>query len=337
MLGSSEPASQSTTTCGSERMTALARSSFVAKPRDLVARPRFQSRRARACTHQHDRGNDGKQNHAENQCEKRDLVLVDAAMRGQDEFLQRQRRLLGRGSGAWRNGADAPQGIRRFLAGAADAHSSGSSGSCPACPFASAGCRHLASPRAFRRRGEAGESPRIGRLYSQAESRRKSPDRERGSAGRQGRAAPRPGLFRACASRAMSSTLMRESATPNSDFGVGHGGQDDLEQKIGAGIGQLVIFDGSGGAQNVIGGNASAVAGELVAAARSANAAQDPAADERLQNGFKVPWRQAVTRGKRSSRKSAAHAACIATSITAATARTPLRGSRGIEGNKRAC
>ncbi len=65
-------------------------------------------------------------------------------------------------------------------------------------------------------------------------------------------------------------------------FGIGHGWQDDLEQKIGAGIGQLIIFDGSGGAQNVIGGNAFTVAGKLVTAARSANAAQDSAADECL-------------------------------------------------------
>ena len=81
-------------------------------------------------------------------------------------------------------------------------------------------------------------------------------------------------------------------------LGAGHGWQDDLEQKIGAGSGSLVIFDGPRGAQNVIGGNAFAVAGKLVTAARSANAAQDSAADECLQNGFQVPRRQAVTCGK---------------------------------------
>ena len=70
---------------------------FVAQPRDLVARPGFQSRRARARAHQHDRGDDGEQHDAEHQREERDLVLVDAAMRGQDELLQRQRRLLGGG------------------------------------------------------------------------------------------------------------------------------------------------------------------------------------------------------------------------------------------------
>ena len=128
---------------------------------------------------------------------------------------------------------------------------------------------------------------------------------------------------------------MRDSATPNCGFGIGHGWQHDLEQKIGAGIGQLVVFDGSGGAQNVIGGNASAVAGKFVAAARSANAAQDSAADKCLQNGFQMPRRQAVTRGKGLC-GNRLPMRCIATSITAATARTPLRGSRGIERNKRA-
>ena len=90
---------------------------------------------------------------------------------------------------------------------------------------------------------------------------------------------------------------MRESATPNSCFGVGHGRQDDLEQKVGSEIRQFAIFDGSGGAQNVISRDTSAVAGEFVAAARAAHAAQDTATDERLQNGFKMPWRQSVTRG----------------------------------------
>ena len=55
---------------------------FVAQPCDLVARPGFQSRRACARAHQHDGGHDGKQNDTANQREKRDLVLVDTAMRG---------------------------------------------------------------------------------------------------------------------------------------------------------------------------------------------------------------------------------------------------------------
>ena len=67
---------------------------FATQPSDLIARPSFQPRHARACPHQHDRSDDGKQNHAKDQCEKRDLVLVDAAMRGEHELLQRQRRLL---------------------------------------------------------------------------------------------------------------------------------------------------------------------------------------------------------------------------------------------------
>ena len=40
---------------------------FIAQPRDLIARPGFQTRRARPAPHQHDRGDDGKQHDAENE------------------------------------------------------------------------------------------------------------------------------------------------------------------------------------------------------------------------------------------------------------------------------
>ena len=151
-----------------------------------------------------------------------------------------------------------------------------------------------------------GRSPRIARLYSQAESRRKSPDRERDYAESEARCAQaraagracRPDLLSAWASRAMSSRLMRASATPNCVLGTGHGRQHDLVQEVGTGVRSIGFIDRSGGAQNIVGGHAPAVAREFVAAARAADAAKNAAADQRLQNRFKMPRRQAMARGK---------------------------------------
>ena len=117
-----------------------------AQPRDLVVRRRFQSRRARARAHQHDGGDDGKQHDADEQHEHRDLVagrccaMRQARVRAATAPAVRRRRAG--------NGAMAPMAARNppIPACTADAHSPGSSGSCPACPFASAGCRSLASP-----------------------------------------------------------------------------------------------------------------------------------------------------------------------------------------------
>ena len=71
---------------------------------------------------------------------------------------------------------------------------------------------------------------------------------------------------------------------------------------IGVGLGHLVdqgragwqrigIFDGNGRAQDIVRGHPPRVARKLVAAARSAHAAQNTAANERLQNGLKMPRR----------------------------------------------
>ena len=68
---------------------------FGAQICDLVARPRFQPRRPRPRANEQDRGDDGKQDDAANQSEECDLVPIDAAVRAENEFLQRQRRLLG--------------------------------------------------------------------------------------------------------------------------------------------------------------------------------------------------------------------------------------------------
>ena len=66
--------------------------------------------------------------------------------------------------------------------------------------------------------GREGESPRIARLYSQAESHRKSPDREQERRTRSAASARRtspPCVFRFSALRAMFSRLKRLSAMPN--------------------------------------------------------------------------------------------------------------------------
>jgi hypothetical protein len=82
-------------------------------------------------------------------------------------------------------------------------------------------------------------------------------------------------------------------------LGIGHGGKHDFVQKVGAGVLCVAVINRSGGAQNIIGGHLATVARQFVTAARSADAMQNSAANERLQHRLEMPWRQAVTRGKR--------------------------------------
>ena len=56
---------------------------------------------------------------------------------------------------------------------------------------------------------------------------------------------------------------------------------------------------GAGGAQDIVGGDAALLAGELVAAARPADALEDAVAHQRLQDRLQMPWRQAVARRQR--------------------------------------
>src|SRR6202012_2079455 len=60
----------------------------------------------------------------------------------------------------------------------------------------------------------------------------------------------------------------------------------------------FALVDGARSAKYVICCNAPPIAGELVAAARTAYATQNSATHQRLQNWFEMSGRQAVTRGK---------------------------------------
>src|SRR5581483_8758628 len=62
------------------------------------------------------------------------------------------------------------------------------------------------------------------------------------------------------------------------------------------------VFHAAGRAQNFLGSDALAVAGELVAAVRTADALENSVADKGLQHRFEVPGRQLVARGKRLGR-----------------------------------
>ena len=53
------------------------------------------------------------------------------------------------------------------------------------------------------------------------------------------------------------------------------------------------VLDGAGGAQDVVGGDAPALARELVAAARPADAFEDAVAHQRLQHRLEMARRQA--------------------------------------------
>src|SRR5580704_15610881 len=118
-----------------------------------------------------------------------------------------------------------------------------------------------------------GATPRIGRLYSQAESRRKSPDRERGcgSAGSIAEGSFSIRLERQGIVRQVFETDPRQGDTEFL-FRAGHGRQHDLGQKIGPGMRYLGVLDGARRAQNIVGGHAPSIACKLVTAARAADA-----------------------------------------------------------------
>ena len=60
-----------------------------------------------------------------------------------------------------------------------------------------------------------------------------------------------------------------------------------------------MIFDGAGGAQDLVGADVAFAARELVAAARPAHAAQDSLAHQRLQNRFEMARRKTMPARKR--------------------------------------
>ena len=62
------------------------------------------------------------------------------------------------------------------------------------------------------------------------------------------------------------------------------------------GVSPLGVVDRAGGAQDFGGGDALALARELVAAARAAHAPEDALVHQRLQHRLEMARRQAVTR-----------------------------------------
>jgi hypothetical protein len=96
--------------------------------------------------------------------------------------------------------------------------------------------------------------------------------------------------------RAMSSRLMRLKATLNSCSACDRAGSTIFAQELGGDGLRVNLLDRSGGAQNVVGGDPRPLASEFVTAAGSADAAQNPLADQRLQDGLKVARRQTMAR-----------------------------------------
>ena len=64
---------------------------LLAQPRIFSAQPPLKPRRARPGMHQHDRGDDGEQHHAANDGNGGNLMLVDARLRGENEFANGRR------------------------------------------------------------------------------------------------------------------------------------------------------------------------------------------------------------------------------------------------------
>jgi hypothetical protein len=121
----------------------------------------------------------------------------------------------------------------------------------------------------------------------------------------------------------MSSILIRPSAT-------------ETVRSVSANTGRMIsltraapfgsafgVFDGNGGAQDIVGRNASALPAEFVATVRPANPFQDAITDQSLKHRLK-PWRKLVP-GRQCLRRNRAGPL----SITAAMAMRPLRDING--------
>jgi hypothetical protein len=77
-------------------------------------------------------------------------------------------------------------------------------------------------------------------------------------------------------------------------FGFGQHRSDDLADQ-GRAVWQCIgVFDGNGGAQDIVGRNASALPAEFVATVRPANPFQDAVTDQSLKHRLKMPWRKLV-------------------------------------------
>ena len=141
----------------------------------------------------------------------------------------------------------------------------------------------LTGPRARKRRPPR-HFPQIGRLYPQRESCRKSPDRER-----RGARASRT-LFRH--RDAPDHVVNIDSAECHGDRSLGfgeHRSNDLIDQ--GRAVRQRIgIFSGNGGAQDIVGRNASALPAKLIATVRTPDTFQDAVTDEGLQDRLKMPW-----------------------------------------------
>ena len=99
---------------------------------------------------------------------------------------------------------------------------------------------------------------------------------------------------------ARSATVMRASAAENFSSARASAGTTTFASSVEFGSRcVVVIFDRAGRAQDLVGGDIALVARELVAAARSAHAAQDSLAHERLQNRFEMARRKTMPARKR--------------------------------------
>jgi hypothetical protein len=177
----------------------------------------------------------------------------------------------------------------------------------------------LTGPRARKRRPPR-HFPRISRLYPQRESCRKSPDRER-----RGARASRTLFWH----RDAPDHVVNDSAECHGDRSLGfgeHRSNDLIDQ--GRAVRQRIgIFSGNGGAQDIVGRNASALPAKLIATVRTPDTFQDAVTNEGLQDRLKMPWGEPVPgREHRAS-------PCIDGNVNTATmARRPLRDINGIWG-----
>ena len=232
---------------------------------------RSPPRRRAPRAHQHDRGDDGEQQHAEREHERCDLVPVECR-EGVDIGVERRQ---------CRRARRAPAPPRRQSVAAATTASESAS---PRMSAASPAVARIVSgmPDCPCAGGDPPLPPANHWDFTRNENRAERVQTVNGGDGgavlrrAAGRSAssdrPRSGSAR----RTSSSRLMRLSAAENARSACADRGNDHVVEQRGTGLrGLAAVLDRAGGAQDFVGGDAPALARQLVAAARPADALED--------------------------------------------------------------
>ena len=294
MSGSLSAAAQDTRICGSDISSAWKRSrsavSVMISSRERLVGGRGAQPRA----HQHDRGDDGEQQHAEGERDGGEIVAAEFGERIEIAVEVLQAGEFGvRAEG---HGAEQRRGGREDREESPSSRMSTMSPARRPDRFRHSRCAPAQPAPALTAANHRG-------LYATRESRRKSPDRERwrwrpGVAGSDSRfrseaVAQRLGLAHQFVE---ADPAQRRRERP---LGLADRRHHHVVQQGGAGGRIAGVLDGAGGAQDVVGGDAAPLARELVAAARPADALEDADPDQGLQHRLQMTGGQGMAGGQR--------------------------------------